>query len=325
MRNAAGWNQQGPGAALFPQDAPPGSIPALDLEDPALLTTRCNSYPCGSVLTVAGSDSGGGAGIQGDLKTITLLGGYASSVISCLTAQNTLGVHATYQPPAGFFSAQLHAVLGDIPVDVIKTGMLHSAELVAILAETLDHYPSRILIIDPVMTAKGGWDLLEKEARAALVSLLLPRCCLITPNIPEAEQLTGLSITDEAGMISAAHALRSLGAKNVLLKGGHLGGDSSTDILVEGTAVHRFVAKRIHQGNTHGTGCTYASAIATLLAQGEALPRAVFLAKEFVTAAIYHARPLGSGHGPLNHYLAAKLFAAGTNAGAARTFRGKRS
>lgn len=320
MKISTDRDQQRTGAHLFSPETPPGSISALDLKDPDLLITHCTPYPYGSVLTVAGSDSGGGAGIQGDLKTITLLGGYASSVISCLTAQNTLGVHSTYQPPAGFFSAQLHAVLRDIPVDVIKTGMLHSAEIIESLAETLDHYPNRVLIIDPVMTAKGGWDLLEKEARAALVSLLLPRCHLITPNIPEAEQLTGLSITDEPGMISAAHALRRLGAKNVLLKGGHLGGDSSTDILVEGTEVHRFAAKRIHHGNTHGTGCTYASAIATLLAQGEALPKAVSLAKEFVTAAIYHARSLGSGHGPLNHYLAAKLFAEGTTERTARSF-----
>lgn len=323
MKNSTDQDQQRTGALPFSLEAPPDSIPALDFEDPTLLFNHCKPYPCGSVLTVAGSDSGGGAGIQADLKTITLLGGYASSVISCLTAQNTLGVHSTYQPPAGFFSAQLHAVLCDIPVDVIKTGMLHSAEIIAILAETLDHYPSRIVIIDPVMTAKGGWDLLEKEARSALVSLLLPRCYLITPNIPEAEQLTGLSIADEPGMINAAHALRKLGARNVLLKGGHLEGETATDILVEGTEVQRFAAKRIHHGNTHGTGCTYASAIATLLAQGEALPRAVSLAKEFVTAAIYYARPLGSGHGPLNHYLAARLFAEGTNERAARSFHRK--
>ncbi|MRR54335.1 MAG: bifunctional hydroxymethylpyrimidine kinase/phosphomethylpyrimidine kinase [Deltaproteobacteria bacterium] len=320
MKNSTDRDQQRADALLFSLVTPPDSIPARDLEDPEPLFNHCKPYPCGSVLTVAGSDSGGGAGIQGDLKTITLLGGYASSVISCLTAQNTLGVHSTYQPPASFFSEQLHAVLSDIPVDVIKTGMLNSAELIAILAKTLDHYPGRIVVIDPVMTAKGGWNLLEKEACATLVSLLLPRCYLITPNIPEAEQLTGLSITDEQGMINAAHALRKLGARNVLLKGGHLEGGTATDILVEGSEVQRFAAKRIHHGNTHGTGCTYASAIATLLAQGEALPRAVSRAKEFVTAAIYYARPLGSGHGPLNHYLAARIFAAGANGQDARSF-----
>lgn len=320
MNNLTDRYQQRAGALQFSLENPPDSIPALGLEGPALLFNHCRPYPCGSVLTVAGSDSGGGAGIQGDLKTITLLGGYTSSVISCLTAQNTLGVHSTYQPPASFFSEQLHAVLRDIPVDVIKTGMLHSAEIIESLAEILDHYPGRIVIIDPVMTAKGGWDLLENGARTALARFLLPRCYLITPNIPEAEQLTGLSIADELGMINAAHALRKLGARNVLLKGGHLGGDSSIDILVEGTEVHRFAAKRIHHGNTHGTGCTYASAIATLLAQGEALPRAVSLAKKFVTAAIFHARSLGSGHGPLNHYLAAKLFAEGSLERAARSF-----
>ncbi len=300
--------QLGADALLFSLEALPSSLPALDLEEFALLFNRCKAYPRGSVLTVAGSDSGGGAGIQGDLKTITLLGGYALSAISCLTAQNTLGVQSTYQPPTGFFSEQLHAVLRDIPVDVIKTGMLHSAEIIESLAETLDHFQRRILIIDPVMTAKGGWDLLEEKAQAALVNLLLPRSYLVTPNIPEAEKLTGIAIDGEQGMIDAAFALKKLGARNVLIKGGHLEGKTSTDILLEGTTIHRFTVQRIHNNNTHGTGCTYASAIATLLAQGEALPMAVSRAKEFVTAAILHARPLGSGHGPLNHFLAAKIF-----------------
>lgn len=307
-QSASDLLQQGADALLFSLEALPDSLNLLDLEELTLLFNRSTPYPRGSVLTIAGSDSGGGAGIQGDLKTITLLGGYASCVVSCLTAQNTLGVQATYQPPPGFFSEQLHAVLRDIPIDVIKTGMLHSAELIETLVDTLDNYRPRILVVDPVMTAKGGWDLLEEKARATLTSRLLPRSYLVTPNIPEAEQLTGLTITDEQGMIAAASALRKLGARNVLIKGGHLGGNTSTDILVEDTAIHRFTAQRIHHGNTHGTGCTYASAIAALLAQGEALPRAVSQAKRFVTAAIHHARPLGAGSGPLNHFLAAKMF-----------------
>jgi len=300
--------QKGAAALIFSLEALPETVSALDLAELALLFNRNNPYPRGSVLTVAGSDSGAGAGIQGDLKTITLLGGYASTVISCLTAQNTLGVLSKYQPPASFFSKQLHAVLSDVPVDVIKTGMLHSEEIVETFSETLRYYGKKLLVVDPVMTAKGGWQLLGDKALTALANLLLPSCYLITPNIPEAEKLTGLSIDSERGMVDAAYALRKLGARNVLIKGGHLGGDTAVDILLEGSKVHRFAAQRVFHGNTHGTGCTYASAIATLLAQGEMLPDAVSHGKEFLTTAIIHARPMGSGHGPLNHFQAAQDF-----------------
>lgn len=300
--------QQGADALILSLEAMPESDTTLDLAELALLFNRHNPYPRGSVLTVAGSDSGAGAGIQGDLKTITMLGGYASTVISCLTAQNTLGVLSTYQPPTSFFSKQLNAVLNDVPVDVIKTGMLHSEEIVESFAETLENYRNKLLIVDPVMTAKGGWQLLGDKALSALASLLLPRSYLITPNIPEAENLTGLSIDNEKGMVEAAYALRNQGARNVLIKGGHLGGDTAVDILLEGSKVHRFAAQRVSHANTHGTGCTYASAIATLLAQGEILPTAVSHGKEFLTTAIIHARPMGSGHGPLNHFQAAQEF-----------------
>ena len=183
--------QKGADALILSLEALPETVTALDLAELALLFNRHNPYPRGSVLTVAGSDSGAGAGIQGDLKTITLLGGYASTVISCLTAQNTLGVLSTFQPPASFFSKQLHAVLSDVPVDVIKTGMLHSEEIVETFSETLRNYGEKLLVVDPVMTAKGGWQLLGDKALTALVNLLLPSCYLITPNIPEAEKLTG--------------------------------------------------------------------------------------------------------------------------------------
>lgn len=300
--------QQGADAIILSLGALPETVTTLDLAEVSLLFNRHTPFPRGSVLTVAGSDSGAGAGIQGDLKTISLLGSYASTVISCLTAQNTLGVMSVYQPPASFFSEQLHAVLSDVPVDVIKTGMLHSTEIIETFSDALEEYGEKLLVVDPVMTAKGGWQLLEDKARSALVNLLLPRCYLITPNIPEAEKLTGLSIDEEGGMVEAAYALREQGARNILIKGGHLDGDTAVDILLEGNSVHRFAAERVPHGNTHGTGCTYASAIATLLAQGEVLPTAVSRGKEFLTAAIIHAHPFGSGHGPLNHFQAAQEF-----------------
>ncbi|RQW83442.1 MAG: bifunctional hydroxymethylpyrimidine kinase/phosphomethylpyrimidine kinase, partial [Geobacter sp.] len=300
--------QKGADALFFSLEALPETVTALDFAELALLFNRHNPYPRGSVLTVAGSDSGAGAGIQGDLKTITLLGGYASTVISCLTAQNTLGVLSVHQPSAAFFSEQLNAVLSDVPVDVIKTGMLHSEEIVETFSETLENYGKKLLVVDPVMTAKSGWQLLGDKALTALANLLLPSCYLITPNIPEAEKLTGLSIDNEGGMVESAYALRKRGARNVLIKGGHLGGDTAVDILLEGSKVHRFAAPKVSHGNTHGTGCTYASAIAALLAQGEILPTAVSHGKEFLTTAIIHARPMGSGHGPLNHFQAAQEF-----------------
>lgn len=294
----------------FPVNEPPRDDAA-----PAPSVNRRISLPRGSVLTVAGSDSGGGAGIQGDIKTITLLGSYASSVITCLTAQNSLGVNATFAPPIDFFSEQLRTVLSDIPVDVIKTGMLYSAEIIRALTEALQLFDTKILVIDPVMTAKGGWELLEGDARTALVQELLPRCWLITPNIPETEQFTGMQVTDEQTMIAAAFRLQEMGARNVLIKGGHMTGDECVDILLDGETVIRFAERRIDHGNTHGTGCTYASAISALLAQGMALPDAVFRAKLFVTAAIRHALPMGAGHGPLNHFRAAQIFSAGMGDG----------
>ncbi|HEY6874606.1 MAG TPA: bifunctional hydroxymethylpyrimidine kinase/phosphomethylpyrimidine kinase [Geobacteraceae bacterium] len=281
--------------------------PALAAAELSLLFNRTAPLPRGSVLTVAGSDSGGGAGIQADLKTITLLGAYGTSAVTALTAQNSRGVAAVHGSHASFVTEQLEAVLCDIPVDVVKTGMLLTAGIIEALADKLVEYGRRITVIDPVMVAKGGALLLDRDAVDTFRERLLPLSYLLTPNVLEAEQLTGLTIRDEGGMEEAARALVAMGAGNVLVKGGHLPAGDATDILFDGSGFTRFTAPRILTRNTHGTGCTYASAIAARLAQGEPLPRAVARAKEFVTLAIRHARSLGKGHGPVNHFLAAQL------------------
>lgn len=279
--------------------------PAMAAAEIGLLFNRSAAYPRGSVLTVAGSDSGGGAGIQADLKTITLLGSYGSSVITALTAQNTRGVSGINGTSPFFVSDQLDAVLSDIAVDTVKTGMLFSADIIATVADKLGEYQKRIIVVDPVMVAKGGANLIDRSAINVLKDRLIPRTYLLTPNIPEAERLTGLTISNEEGMQEAARRLYRLGARNVLVKGGHLVAGDAVDILFDGSAFHRFTAPRILSKNTHGTGCTYSSAIATYLAQGEPLREAVGRAKEFVTAAIRLGQPLGKGHGPVNHLLAA--------------------
>ena len=280
--------------------------PALAVAELALLFNRKSPMPRGSVLTIAGSDSGGGAGIQADLKTITLLGSYGASVITALTAQNTRGVSGIHGIPAEFVGKQLTAVLSDIPVDVVKTGMLSSAEIVEEVADRLQEFGRLIVVIDPVMIAKGGASLIDATAVTTLKTQLLPLTYLLTPNVPEAEKLTGLSIMDEAGMEEAARRIHQLGVRNVLVKGGHLPDGTAVDILFDGSGFTRYPTPRILTKNTHGTGCTFASAIATFLAQGEPLPTAVARAKEFITAAIKLAQPLGKGHGPVNHFLAAQ-------------------
>jgi hydroxymethylpyrimidine kinase/phosphomethylpyrimidine kinase/thiamine-phosphate diphosphorylase len=254
---------------------------------------------------VAGSDSGGGAGIQADIKTITLLGSYATSVITALTAQNTLGVFGIHGVPTPFVAAQLEAVFSDIPVDVVKTGMLFSREIIEILADKLAANDKKMLVLDPVMVAKGGSRLIGEDAVAALVERLMPLAFLVTPNVPEAEALTGVTIGDEDSMHKAAQVLFTMGARNILIKGGHLPGQESVDILFDSSGIHRFSAARVATCNTHGTGCSFASAIATFLAQGEPLPLAVVRSKEFITTAIGLAVPLGGGHGPVNHFAAA--------------------
>jgi len=272
-----------------------------------LLFNRVRPFPRGAVLSVAGSDSGGGAGIQADIKTITLLGSYAATVLTALTAQNTRGVSSIHGLPPSFVSDQLDAVLSDIPIDVIKTGMLHTPAIISALAERLGERKVVIpMVIDPVMVAKGGAALLEGEAVQLFCDQLLPLAYLLTPNVPEAERLLGRTIKNESEMEQAAIDLHALGAANVLIKGGHMSGRLSTDILFDGVRCHRLSSERIFTSNTHGTGCSYASAIAALLAQGEPLLTAVERSKIFVTSAIRLARSLGKGHSPVNHFMAAR-------------------
>jgi hydroxymethylpyrimidine kinase / phosphomethylpyrimidine kinase / thiamine-phosphate diphosphorylase len=283
--------------------------PGLAAAELALLFNRLNPFPRGTVLSIAGSDSGGGAGVQADIKTATLLGSYAASVVTALTAQNTRGVLAIHTPPVEFLEEQLDAVLSDIPVSVIKTGMLYSAAIIGMVADKIRESGRRLVVVDPVMKAKGGTSLIDKDSVVALKNSLFPVTYLLTPNIPEAEKLVGCSISNERDMEAAARVLWRTGARNVLIKGGHLPAGESVDILFDGNAFYRFPAPRLLTKNTHGTGCTFASAIATFLAQGEPLPRAIERAKEFITSAIRLAVPLGKGHGPVNHYLAAKMTA----------------
>lgn len=253
----------------------------------------------GRVLIVAGSDSGGGAGIQADIKTVTALGGYAATAVTALTAQDTTGVHAIHPVPPGFIVQQMRCVLADIGADAIKTGMLGDVATIETVAANLP--PDVPVVVDPVMVAKGGARLLDEGAVDALKSLLLPRATVLTPNLPEAEALTGAPVADVAGMIRAGEALRSMGAGAVLVKGGHLDGAAVTDVLVTGEGTEIFTDVRIETRHTHGTGCTLASAIACGLAQGLGLEDAVRRARAYVRRAIETAPGLGRGHGPLNH------------------------
>jgi len=257
----------------------------------------------GRVLIVAGSDSGGGAGIQADIKAVTALGGYAMTAITALTAQNTQGVHAIHDVPSDFVGEQMRVVLGDIGADCIKIGMLHRAEIietvVTVLAEMAPGVP---VVADPVMVAKGGASLLADAAQDALKSVLLPVATLITPNIPEAEVLTGKHISTVDEMTHAAEALLERGPQAVLVKGGHLEStETLCDVLVTADSSWAFEAERIDTPNTHGTGCTLASAIACGLAQGLAMPDAVARAQAYVLEAIRTNPGFGTGHGPLNH------------------------
>jgi hydroxymethylpyrimidine/phosphomethylpyrimidine kinase len=255
----------------------------------------------GRVLVVAGSDSGGGAGVQADIKAITALGGYAATAITALTAQDTFGVHGVHAVPPAFVQAQMRAVLDDIGADAIKTGMLGDAAAVLAVCEVLEARAGPPLVVDPVMVAKGGAKLLADDALAALRKKLIPLASLVTPNLPEAEALLGASIADPAAMAAAATALLTLGAKAVLLKGGHLAGEEVIDILATEAGTVVFRSPRIETRHTHGTGCTLASAVAAGLAQGMALHDAVARARAYVRAALVTAPGYGGGHGPLNH------------------------
>jgi hydroxymethylpyrimidine/phosphomethylpyrimidine kinase len=254
----------------------------------------------GRVLVIAGSDSGGGAGIQADIKTAMALGAYATTAITALTAQNTLGVHGVLPVPPAFLRLQIETVLADIGADAVKTGMLGDAPTIELIAALLA--PTRLpFVLDPVMVAKGGARLLAADAAAALIQVLLPLATLVTPNVPEAEALTGLTIPSLAAMHRAAEALLALGAPAVLLKGGHMPGETVTDLLVTQGGTEIFRHPRLQTRHTHGTGCTLATAVAAGLAQGMALSPAVARARSYVQAAIATAPGLGTGSGPLNH------------------------
>ena len=259
------------------------------------------SSALGRVLIIAGSDSGGGAGLQADLKTVTALGGYAATAVTAVTVQNTLGVTGVLPVPADMVMAQARAVLDDIGADALKTGMLGDIAMVETVAAILDSAVGIPAVVDPVMTAKGGAALLATDAMDAVRRLMVPRARLLTPNVPEAEALTGLGIASLEDQQRAGEALLALGAQAVLMKGGHLAGERVTDLLLTPEGETLFESARLETRHTHGTGCTLASACAAGLAQGLPLEAAVARAWAYVQEAIARAPGLGGGHGPLDH------------------------
>lgn len=255
------------------------------------------------VLCVGGSDSGGGAGIQADLKAVGACGCYGTSAITALTAQNTRGVQDIYPVPGKFIAAQMDSVLNDIGADAVKTGMLLTGSAVEAVAEKIQQYRLKKVVVDPVMIAKGGRSIMQDRARKALIKKLLPLAFVVTPNVPEAETLTGIKIRKLTDMRDAAFAILQTGVKNVVIKGGHLPGSrkaGSVDILYDGDRYEEFAADWIPTQNTHGTGCTFASALAAYLARGLSAADAAGQAKQMVTKAIRSGLKLGYGHGPVN-------------------------
>jgi hydroxymethylpyrimidine/phosphomethylpyrimidine kinase len=254
-----------------------------------------------TALTIAGSDSGGGAGIQADLKTFSALGVFGMSAVTAITAQNTLGVTAVHEIPAEIVAAQIDAVVTDIGVDAAKTGMISNSEIIRGVAAKVREHGISTLVVDPVMVATSGDRLLREDAVEALRTELLPLATVVTPNLPEAAVLTGREVSSLEGMREAARAIVGLGVRSVLVKGGHLDGDA-VDLFYDGSAFTELPGRRIQTTSTHGTGCTLASAIAALLARGEPLESAIGNAKVYVTAAIERAYPIGHGHGPVHHF-----------------------
>lgn len=253
-----------------------------------------------TALSIAGSDCSGGAGIQADLKTMTLNGVYAMSAITALTSQNTTGVFDVLTVPPAFLESQLDAVFTDIPPDAVKIGMVSSKELIAVIAEKLRQYRAKNIVVDPVMVATSGGRLIQDAAVAALQETLLPMVTIATPNIPEAEVLSGMSIQDKEDMVRAAKAIGAAYGCAVLVKGGHCVNDAN-DLLYADGEVRWFTGKRIANPNTHGTGCTLSSAIAANLAKGVSLDEAIVRAKEYISGALSAMLDLGKGSGPLNH------------------------
>ena len=255
-----------------------------------------------NLLTIAGSDSSGGAGIQADLKTFAAHGTFGMSVITAVTAQNTCGVTKVQNIDCDVVKAQIEAVFDDIRVDAVKIGMVSQPEIIETIASCLRHYQPKIIVVDPVMISKSGYPLLAPEACSTLIKELLPLATLLTPNLPEAEAITGLHVTKKEEMRPVAEKIIALGAKAVLVKGGHLN-DTADDLLFDGLEETWFPGKRIATKNTHGTGCTLSSSLAANLAKGLSLKKAVQASKDYVTTAIEHGIALGSGCGPTHHFV----------------------
>ncbi|WP_379132124.1 bifunctional hydroxymethylpyrimidine kinase/phosphomethylpyrimidine kinase [Paenibacillus sp. sgz500958] len=262
-----------------------------------------HTLPISTALTIAGSDSGGGAGIQADLKTFQELGVYGMSALTAVTAQNTLGVQGVFPLPPEAVAAQLESVGSDLPPAAVKTGMLFSAEIIRTVSGKIRKFGWSNLVVDPVMVAKGGSPLLQQEAVDSLVTFLLPLTLVVTPNIPEAEIITGITIDSLARREAAAKMMIGMGARYVVMKGGHdYSGDEIVDILYDGSEFTYMSGTRVETRHTHGTGCTYSAALAAGLAQGLTVKEAAQLAKAFIQAAVEDGLGLGAGHGPTNHF-----------------------
>lgn len=256
-------------------------------------------------LTIAGSDSGGGAGIQADLKTFSALGVYGMSALTAITAQNTIGVQDVFELPPDFVGLQIDSVMSDIGADAVKTGMIANAAIIEVIAGKVRQWGIQNLVVDPVMVAKSGDALLRPDARDALINRLLPLARVVTPNLHEARVLTGLEIRTLADMRQAAVVIHTLGPRSVVVKGGHLETDAeSIDVLFDGREFYEFAAPRVQTANTHGTGCTFASAIAAGLAKSQSVFESVQAAKDYLTGALRSAANwhLGQGHGPVDHF-----------------------
>jgi hydroxymethylpyrimidine/phosphomethylpyrimidine kinase len=260
-------------------------------------------HPVAKALTIAGSDSGGGAGIQADLKTFAALGVYGTSVLTAVTAQNTVGVTAVHELPLEFIRAELDAVMNDIGTDAAKTGMLSSAAIVEEVVAGVRRHGIRNLVVDPVMVAKSGDRLLREDAVSAVLKMLLPAALVVTPNIPEAEVLSGRPIRSEHEMLEAARAIHARGPCYVVVKGGHLDGDP-VDLVFDGRRVERLISPRVVTRHTHGTGCTFSAAITARLATGAEPFTAIADAKDYLYQALLHAYEVGSGHSPVHHFYA---------------------
>ena len=252
-------------------------------------------------LTIAGSDSGAGAGIQADLKTFAALGVYGTSVVTAITAQNTTGVTRVLETPAPMVAAQIDAVMNDIGADAVKTGMLANARIIRTVADKVQEHGIQRLVVDPVMVAKGGHVLLRPDAIRTLRTRLFPLATVVTPNLPEAQALTGVEGTGSRAIKEMARHIVGMGARSVVVKGGHRKG-AATDVFYDGTAFYEFPARRVRTKNTHGTGCTYSAALACGLARNKPLETAVAEAKDFITRAIRQAFAIGAGHSPVHHF-----------------------